>query len=132
MSGVRGSSEKILISKLSVFSRRVWEPVAKLFDAQNRPFESFCGRADSPALLGRPPSAWHGLASLGLARGLKIIDFSLSWSFATCSCVRTRWSASLAIGGDDEIASCLICQMSLGERIQKTSNNAFDEASYSW
>ena len=39
----------------------------------------------SAALLGKPPSAQFGQALPVLARRLKIIDFSLPWSFATDS-----------------------------------------------
>ncbi len=65
------------------------EPVAKLFDAENRPFGGCCGCFSSPTLLGRPPSKRPGqvLGQVlpGLATASKIIDFPLPWSFATGS-----------------------------------------------
>jgi len=71
------------------------EPIAKLFDAQNRPFCLHCEHTSSPACLGRPPSVRFGQASPVLAMEPKIIDFSLSWSFAIGSGTRITLRGNL-------------------------------------
>jgi O-succinylbenzoic acid--CoA ligase len=61
------------------------ESIAKLAGLQKRSFASSCARPSSPALLGRPPSAWSGETTPLLATGHKNLVFSSAASFATAS-----------------------------------------------
>ena len=74
-------------NELKIKSR---EAIAKLPAAQNRPFDASCrgGGSSTPPSMSEPPP--HEPAKPVLARGVKIIDFSLAASFATTSQTSSR------------------------------------------